>query len=152
MMQSEGWKISGHSSPVWRKNMHVKKARTEKHKDMDGKFSVYGEGKDIPFESVWLEQENVAMSQKEDRWRMTRVIGLNDKWPVLLLLLHLEMKAGLRSMVSEGLGFDHAEWCQNAQGMAVETVDTEGWIDGDIPYKGPWAHQCLEKEWELKPN
>lgn len=121
---------------MWKKTVYVKEAKTEKHKDMGGKFSVYGEGKGSPSESIWLEQEDVAMIQVRERSRMTEVIGLNGKWPMLLMVMVWEMKAGLRSMVSEGFGFDHAEWCWNAQGMALETVDTEGWIDGDRPYKG----------------
>jgi len=84
---------------------------------------VYGEGKGSSSESVCLEQEDVATSQ--DEWsRMTEVIGLNDKWPMLLMVMVWEMKASLRSMVSGGFGYDCAEWSRNAQRTAVETVDT----------------------------
>lgn len=52
MTQSEGQEISGHSPPVRRKNMHVQKTKTEKHKGMDGKSSMYSKVKNSPSESI----------------------------------------------------------------------------------------------------
>lgn len=49
------------------------------------------------------------MIEDEERSRMTKIIGLNDKRLILLTVIIWEMKAGLRSMVPEGFGFDHAE-------------------------------------------
>lgn len=143
MTQSVGWEIGGIHLLYKRKKVHMEEPKTEKHKGMGGKLSVYGEKKESPSESIWLKQEDVAMTEDQERSRMTKVIGLNDKWLILLMVIIWEMKAGLRSMVPEGFGFDHAEWCWNAQGMAVETINTESWIDGDRPYKGLEAHQCL---------
>lgn len=43
----------------------MEEAKTEKHKGLGGKLSVYGEEKESPPESIWLKQEDVAMTEDE---------------------------------------------------------------------------------------
>lgn len=76
---------------VWKKNAHVKEAKTKKYNDMGVEFSVYGEGKDSSSESIWLQQGNLAMIRDEENSRMAEVIGLNGKWHVLMIVVVWEM-------------------------------------------------------------
>lgn len=43
----------------------------------------------------------MVLSQDKEKSKMTAVMGLNGEWPMLLMAMVREMKASLRSMVSE---------------------------------------------------
>lgn len=113
--QSEGWEITGHSLPVRKKNVHMQKAKTEKHKGMDGKSSVYSKVKNSSSESIWLGQE-VAMIQDEEEVRLNKVMGLNDKWSTLLTVMVWDMKWFKGRMVSKRFGFNNAKWVKIHKG------------------------------------
>lgn len=43
----------------------------------------------------------MVLSQDKEKSKTTKVMGLNGEWPMLLMAMVWEMKASLRSMVSE---------------------------------------------------